>query len=138
MESGGRALRSHTLLLLSAVLVLLGACRAEQSPLEVVQSFMSAIETFDAGAAENLVCEAQRARVRESLEPFGDVAQLDEAFDVSYQDLAFEERSGDEGMVVVHVSGALKLSFLGQEEVQDVDEEHVVVKEHGRWVICDP
>jgi hypothetical protein len=32
----------------------------------------------------------------------------------------------------------LTLAFLGQQEVQEVDEEHLVVKEGGRWVICDP
>ena len=131
-------MKSRTLLLISVVLALLGACVGEQSPGEVVQSFMAAIGSFDLATAESLVCEAQRPRVRESLEPFDAVVGLGEAFDVSFEDLSFEEQSHDGNVVIVHVGGTLTLTFLGQQEVQGVDEEHIVVKENGRWVVCDP
>jgi hypothetical protein len=99
---------------------------------------MIALEAFDLAEAEGLVCEAQRDRVRESLEPFGDVVGLDEAFDIGFEELSYKEHSNDGSSAVVQVKGTVKLSFLGQHEVQNVDEEHLVVKEGGRWVICDP
>lgn len=124
--------------LLSAIVLLLSACTGDQDPVDVVRSFMAAVETRDLDKAESLVCEEQWSKVRRSLEPFGEVTQLGEAFDLSFEDLSFDERSNDGSIVVIRVSGVLTLSFLGQEETQDVDEEHVIIKENGRWVICDP
>jgi hypothetical protein len=124
--------------LAGVVVLLLVACGGDQSPVEVLRLFMDAVEARDVERAEGLVCEAQRSAVRQGLEPFGEVAQLDEAFDLSFGDLEFEERSNDGSTAVVRVGGSLTLSFLGQEETQEVDEEHIIIKENGRWVICDP
>ena len=99
---------------------------------------MIAIGSFDIAAAEDLVCEAQQGRFEKSLEPFYGVTELTEAFDFSFGDLTIEERSSDGETAIVHVAGSVTLSFLGQEEVQEVNEDHVVVKENGRWVVCDP
>jgi hypothetical protein len=99
---------------------------------------MAAVEAFDLDTAEGLVCSEQKPRVRDSLEPFGNVAQLDEAFDMAFEDLSFQEQSNDGAVAVIRVSGSVRLSFLGKIELQGIDEEHVVVNEDGRWVICDP
>ena len=125
-------------LLRSAILVMLVACASEPSPADVVRSYMMAVETFDLHKAESLVCEAQRSRVAESLSPFLDVAGLSEAFHIGFKELSFQERTREGDMVVFRVSGKLEMSFLGQKEEQTVDEEHVVVKQDGRWVVCDP
>lgn len=121
------------------VVLALGACGKDPgSPVEVVELFMTAIDDFDLAVAEDLVCEAQQGRLQNSLEPFYGVAELTEAFDLSFGDLSIEERSNDGETAIVHVSGLVTLSFLGQEEVQEVNEDHVVLKENGRWVVCDP
>jgi hypothetical protein len=138
LRDSGKSLKSGTLLLLSVILAILGACGGEQGPVQVVQSFMTAVEAFDLGTAESLVCEAQRGKVRTSLEPFEDIATLGEAFDISLGELSFQERSNDGNVAVVHVSGKLTVNFLGQQEVQEVNEEHVVIKENGHWLVCDP
>jgi hypothetical protein len=117
---------------------MLVACANEQSPADVVRSYMTAVETFDLPRAESLVCEAQRSRVTESLSPFLDVAGLSEAFHITFEELSFQERTREGDMVVFRVTGKLEMSFLGQEEEQTVDEEHVVVRQDGRWVVCDP
>lgn len=98
---------------------------------------MTAVEALDLDTAEGLVCEVQRSEVRDSLEPFGDVDQLGEAFDIRFEELSFQEKSNDGNVAVIRVTGSLIISFLGQQDVQTVDEEHLVVKEDGRWVICD-
>jgi hypothetical protein len=138
LRDSGKSLKSGTLLLLGVILAILGACGGEQGPVQVVQSFMTAVEAFDLGTAESLVCEAQRGKVRTSLEPFEDIATLGEAFDISLGELSFQERSNDGNVAVVHVSGKLTVNFLGQQEVQEVNEEHVVIKENGHWLVCDP
>ena len=138
MGVDGGGLRKHTLRLLGVALIVLGACSTEPGPVEVVRSFMTSVGMFDLAAAENMVCEAQRAGIRASLEPFDGVARLSEAFDMSFEGLTFEERSNDGSVAIIRVTGRLTLAFLGQQEVQEVDEEHLVVKESGRWVICDP
>jgi hypothetical protein len=99
---------------------------------------MVAVESFDAARAESLVCQAQRATVRESLAPLGDVAQAGETFDMSFDDLVLQEQSNDGEVSVVLVRGQLTFFFLGQEDTQAIDETHTVVKESGRWVVCDP
>ena len=119
-------------------LIILGACSAEPGPVEVVRSFMAAVERFDLAAAEKTVCEAQRGGIRASLQPFDGVTRLGEAFGMSFEGLTFEERSNDGSVAIIRVTGELTLAFLGQQEVQEVDEEHLVIKESGRWVICDP
>ena len=136
--AGGIGLKRSALLVFGVVITLLGACAEKQSPDDVVRSFMAALETFDLDTAEDLVCSVQKPRVRDSLEPFGNVAQLDEAFDMTFEDLSFQEQSNDGDVAIIRVSGRVRLSFLGKNEVQDVNEEHVVVNEDGRWVICDP
>lgn len=131
-------LRGVALSLLLSVGLIMTACSGGQNPVQVVRAFMTAVGTFDVSRAESLVCEAQKAKVRNSLGPFGDLAQLSEAFDISFDELTFQEQSSDANVVVVHVRGTVTLSFLGQQEKQNVDEEHFVVREGGRWVICDP
>jgi hypothetical protein len=117
----------------------LAACGKDPgNPVEVVESFMTAIDGFDIAAAKDLVCEAQQDRLQNSLEPFYGVTELTEAFNLSFKDLFIEERSNDGETAIVHVNGSAELSFLGQDDVQEVNEDHVVVKENGRWVVCDP
>ena len=138
LGAGRIGLNRSALLVFGVVIALLGACAEKQSPDDVVRSFMAAVEAFDLDRAEDLVCSEQKPRVRDSLEPFGNVAQLDEAFDMAFEDLSFQEQSNDGDVAVIRVSGSVRLSFLGKNEVQEIDEEHVVVNEDGRWVICDP
>jgi hypothetical protein len=130
--------RCGRLFTLVCVILSLVACADKQSPVEVVESFMTAVEAFDLDTAASLVCAAQQDKVRKGLEPFYEVTRPGEAFDLSFHELSFEERSNDGEMAVVHVGGLLRLSFLGQEDIQEVNEEHIVVRENGRWVICDP
>jgi len=138
LRIGGKRWKSGIVLLLSILPAFLGACDGEQGPVPAVRSFMTAVETFDLAGAESLVCEAQQSKVRASLEPFEDVATLGEAFDIELGELSFQEQSNDGNIAVVQVSGRLTINFLGQQEVQEVNEEHVVIKENGHWVVCDP
>ena len=125
-------------LLFAAILLLLTACRQQGTPVEVVQEFMAAIEQFDSAGAATRVCEAQQDRVQTILDAFGEEAGMKEAINLAFDKLAFEELSNDGEAAVVHVSGALVVSFLGHQERQIVNEEHVVVHEQGHWVVCDP
>lgn len=134
-ERGG-AVRTWSLL--GIAVLLLVACDGEQSPVQVVRSFMTAVGTFDVATAESLVCQAGRARVRESLAPFDAVPEPGEVFDVNISDLVVQEQSNDGEVAVVRVSGKLTFFFLGQQEIQEINENHIVVKEDGRWVVCDP
>jgi len=127
-------MKRRFLLCLAVTTVCVSACTSEKRPVEVVRSFMAALERTDAAAAEKLVCQAQRAQVRASLEPFGDATQ----FDLTFDELDVQELSNDGERAVVQVGGTLTLVFLGQQETQPVNETHIVIKENGRWVICDP
>jgi len=132
------SVRLRAWLLLGVIVVFLIACEAKQSPAEVVRSFMIAVESLDAARAESLVCQAQRAGARESLAPLGDVARAGETFDMNFDELVIQEQSNDGEFSIVLVRGQLTFFFLGQEDTQAIDETHTVVKESGRWVVCDP
>jgi hypothetical protein len=126
------------ILALVLVVFLIVACGGEQSPVEVVESFLDAIEDFDVATAESLVCQEQRDKVRGSLLPFDDIAAPGEAFDLSFGELVIQEQSNDGQTSIVRVKGYLTIFFLGEQEVQEVDETHTLVKNGGRWLICDP
>jgi len=130
--------QSRELWLCILVLLLLAGCKTETDPVEVTRSFMMAIERLNITQAQSLVCQAQQARIQESLAPFGDISELGEAFDINFDELVFEEQSNDGSTAVVHVSGKMTLSFLGQQETQEIDEDHIVIKEEGKWLICNP
>ncbi len=98
---------------------------------------MEALESFDTAKAKSLVCEQQRTRVENSLAPFGDVSALGETFAMSLEEMSYEELSNDGEVSIVRVQGQMRLSFLGQEETQEIKEEHTVIKQDGRWLICD-
>ncbi len=120
------------------LVVLVISCRGEQAPEKVVQAFLDAIEAFDVATAESLVCQAQRDKVRGSLAPFDDIAAPGEAFDISFGELVIQEQSNDGQVSTVRVKGYLTMFFLGDQEVQEVDETHTLVKNGGNWLICNP
>ncbi len=120
------------------VILLLVACRGEQTPVEIVRDFLGAIENLDATAAASLVCPAQRDKVRGSLAPFDAIAAPGEAFDISFGKLVIQEQSNDGQVSIVRVKGYLTIFFLGDQELQEVDETHTLVKNGGNWLICNP
>lgn len=124
-------------LLLGVISVLLVACGGQENPVEVAQSFMAAIEAVDIDKAQGLVCQAQRDRVRESLEPFAGQEQ-GETFEIKLEDLTFHQVSNDGETAIVHIDGKLTLSFLGRHETQEINQDHRLIKEKGQWLVCDP
>ena len=118
--------------------LLLCACVQTQSPVQVARDFMAAIERFDLQAAERLVCPAQQARVRASLAPFEEYGRPGETFYASLEGLTIEEQRNDGHTALVHVRGELSLFFLGQQETQQINEMHTLVRQDGRWLVCDP
>jgi hypothetical protein len=128
-------------LLALVVVVALGlvpACGQQTGSVQTVEAFLAALEAFDIEKAQSLVCESQQESVLGVLEPFGNVSGMTEAFNMAFDDIQVTERALEGDMALVHISGNVTISFLGQQERQAVDEEHVLVKENGRWVICDP
>jgi len=128
------------LFLLPIISLSFAACGGNKSssPAQAVRSYMEAIEAFDVAKAKTLVCAPQRAQVENSLTAFGDTSKLGETFAMSLEDMQYEEQSNDGSIAVVSVKGQMKLSFLGQEEIQEINEKHTVIQQGGRWLVCDP
>jgi hypothetical protein len=124
--------------LLSILILCAVSCSEKKVPIDTIRAFFAAVESYDLETAQSLVCEKQRGQVLESLAPFENVTSLSEAFDMTFEDLEFSERSNDGALAVVQVTGKVRLAFLGTEDVQDVFEEHILENVDGRWVICDP
>lgn len=99
---------------------------------------MQAIETFDEAKAKSLVCQSKRAWVENSLSAFGNPARLDETFAIRFENLSYQQVRTEEDLVVILVQGQMWISFLGQEETQEINEKHTLIKQGGRWLICDP
>jgi hypothetical protein len=137
-KPGGRGAAHRIALVLTGVVLVLGACRGETTPVEVMQALMSEVGNLDGSRAQSFVCEKKQDRVRETLESFDGNDAVGEAFDLAFDELTFEEVSNDGTTAIVHVSGWLVISFLGQQESQVVDEDHLLIREGKRWVVCDP
>lgn len=99
---------------------------------------MTAVTSLDVATVESVVCQAHKARMRAILAPLEDTTDSGETFSVDLAELVVQEQSNDGEMAVVHASGELTLLFLGYQETQEVDETHTVIKENGRWLVCDP
>jgi hypothetical protein len=87
----------------------------------------------DENALKDLTCAAQH----ESLAGVAGVLGSLEGGGLDLSGLSFKttEQSGDTASV--QVTGKLKVTLLGQALEEDIDEAMPMVKEDGKWKVCD-
>jgi len=117
------------------LVVLLVACGGGGgSPDQVAKQWFEALATGDENALKDLTCAAQQESITGVTGLF---AGSGEGLGLDISDLSFKttEQSGDTASV--QVTGKMKMTLLGAEQEQEIDEAIPMVKEDGKWKVCD-
>jgi hypothetical protein len=108
------------------------------SPADAARDFWQALAELDVDRMKELTCAAYQEEMEAAFgfAELGDLEELRDILEIDVSDLQFAvvSESGDDA--VVRVYGTLKMSFLGQEESEQMDEEIELVMEHGEWKVC--
>jgi hypothetical protein len=128
---------------LSLVLPACGSVGGD-GPTKPVNDFYDALEKLDVDKAAGTVCKQQRDDFKTGIElifGFLGAAGDDAKIEINGLKLAVKEETDGEATVIA-TAGTIKVSIQGKVEetdlVDDVVEEPLkVIKEHGKWLICD-
>jgi len=132
-----------TIMVLSLVLTACGGGGGDgDDPSKPVKDFFDAVAKLDADKAGNAVCSQYREDVKAGMEMlFGLLAMAGGEAKIEIVDLKMKvEDKTDNEAYVVATSGKMKITVAGEvqeEELGDPSERLKVIKEDGKWVICD-
>jgi hypothetical protein len=121
------------------LVTLVAACGGDGgSPTAVVRDFWQALAKLDVDKMKDLTCSAYQEEMEAAFgfAELGDLSELADVLEIDVSGLKYEVVSETGDAAVVRVYGALKMSFLGQEQSEQMDEEIDVVKEGGQWKVC--
>lgn len=130
------------LFLVSTFLACGGGGDAATDPATPVRNFFDAFAALDADKAADAVCEQYREEVVQGLEMIFELVSLGDKepeIEITDLELDIQDETEDEARIIVK-GGKIKLEVMGQTQEEDLatDDEAVrVVKENGRWFICD-
>jgi len=117
------------------LVVLMGACGGGDGlPDQAAEQWFEALTKGDENALKDLTCTAQRESVTGVT---GLLASAGEGTILDLSGLSFKttEQGGD--TATVQVTGQMKITFLGQELNEGIDEAISMVKEDGQWKVCE-
>ena len=127
-----RALSVVTLVLV----ILMAACGGGGggSPEQAAKQWFDALAKGDENTLKALTCAAQQEQVTGAT---GLLATLGEGAGLDLSGLSYKttEQNGDTASV--QVTGKLKVTLLGQAVEEDIDEAMPMVKEDGKWKMCE-
>jgi hypothetical protein len=131
--------RFRTIAIVLVLVTLLAACGGGGgSPVGVVKDFWKALTKFDIDKMKELTCSEYRSEMEEAFgfAEMGDLSELADLMEFDVSGLKYEVVSESGDNAVVRVYGELKVTFFGQSESEQMDEEIPVVKEGGQWKVC--
>ena len=122
-------------------LIALVACDGNRvdSPAAVVKARFEAFARLDLGRVRDLTCDREREALDQTLNEFGGAADLESMADriqIDVSGLTYTEKSAGSQDAIVHISGALKVSTLGNTQQQSIDTDVPAVMEDGAWKVC--
>jgi hypothetical protein len=126
--------RAYSVVAVFLVVLLVACGGGGGSPDQAAKQWFEALATGDENALKDLTCAAQQESVTGVT---GLLAGLGEGmgFDVSGLSFKTTEQSGE--TATVQVTGRMNMTFLGAEQEQEIDEAIPMVKEDGKWKVCD-
>jgi hypothetical protein len=131
-----------SILILSLALSACGGGGDGGDPTEPVKDFFDGFADLDAEKASGAICEKYREDMKDGLTMvFGFLALGGDDASIEVVDLKLkvEDKSDDEATVVA-TSGMIKMTLAGEVDETDLTENSEplkVVKEDGKWYICD-
>jgi len=134
-----------TIIVLSAILSACGGGGGGDDPAKPVKDFFNAFTDLDAEKAANAVCKEYRDDIQSGLEmAFGFLALAGDEVELEVTGLKLEVKDKkDKEANIIATGGQLKMTAMGETEVTDLAGDAdmgavKVIKEDGKWVICDP
>jgi hypothetical protein len=133
-----------SMLVLSIALTACGGGDGDgDDPSKPVKDFFDAFADMDAGKAADAVCKQYSADFEEGLEMIFSLFTMagdDVKIEISGLKMKVEDKKDNEAYVVA-TGGTMKISVGGEvmdeSELGDDTERLKVIKEDGKWVICD-
>lgn len=128
-------------------MAILSACGGGggDDPAKPVKDFFNAFADLDAEKAAKSVCQEYREDIQSSLETaFSFLALAGDDVKIEITGLKLEVKDKTDNTAnVTATGGQLKMTAMGETEITELagDEDMGVVqviKENGKWVICDP
>ncbi len=117
------------------LLVSTAACSAGGgSPDQAAKQWFEALAKGDENGLKDLTCAAQQDSATGLT---GLLAGLGEEMELDVSDLSFETTEQSRDTASVQVTGKMKMSLLGQEQEEEADEAVPMVKEDGKWKVCN-
>jgi len=119
-----------------------GAGDSDEDIIKPVEDFFAAFEEMDAEKAADSVCKEYRDSVKTGLDMiFGFIALSgeDSKIEITGMKLEVKDKKDREAMVTA-TSGKIRITVLGEvqeEEIAESTEAVKLVKEDGKWLICD-
>lgn len=131
-------LRKFTAVLLFAMLALsLSACGGGDKPAVVAEKAMNAMIAGDEKAMEQYVCKDLVDQAKAAMAMLKAMTGEGQG-KIELQDMKYEAGKEEGDTVAVKVTGKIKGSHPEYGEMQDdIDEEFQVVKEEGKWKVCN-
>jgi len=130
-----RALLVVTVFLI--LIVLMAACGGGGdggSPDQVAKQWLEALAKGDKNALKDLTCIAQQESVAGTT---GFLAGLGEEMGLDVSALSFTTTEQSEDKASLQVTGKIRMTLLGVEQEEEIDEAMPMVKEDGKWKVCD-
>lgn len=126
-----RALSALAILLI----VLIAACGNEGSPPDqAAKQWFEALANGDANGLQDLTCAAQQDSATGLT---GLLAGLGEEIELDVSGLSFKTIEQGKDTASVQVTGKIQMFLLGQKQEEEIDEAVPVVKEDGKWRVCN-
>ena len=133
-----------TVIVLSLVLIACGGGSDGGDPKKPVNDFFDGFAKMDAEKASNAVCKQYRDEFKAGMEGIFELLKSmdeDAKIEISGMKLEVKDKKDDEASITA-TAGTMKLVLMGQEDVTDLADQSAseplkVVKEDGKWLICD-
>ncbi len=108
------------------------------SPEVVVEKAMSAMVDMDTDALGDYLCAKSLVEAKQALDMAKAMMPEDQKFEMKLSDMKYEVTEESDDKATVHVTGNVTVTGLGDEDQSEpVDEQMQVIKEDGKWKVCE-
>jgi len=112
----------------------MAACGGGGSPDQAAKQWFGALAKGDENALKDLTCAAQQEQITGAT---GLLATLGQGAGLDLSGLSYKTTAQDGDTASVQVTGKLKVTLLGQAVEEEIDEAMPMVKEDGKWKMCE-
>jgi len=117
------------------VVILMAACSGGgDSPDQAAKQWFEALAKGDVKALKDLTCAAQQEQITGAT---GLLATLGQGAGLDLSGMSYKTTAQDGDTASVQVTGKLKVTLVGEAVEEEIDEAMPMVKEDGKWKMCE-